>query len=78
MQTERPGISFEKAVALVQAQFDPAANVTHNEVIVDRLGHSRQFDVVIRGAFAGQAQSPRYCGRTAGLSGNCSKEKYNV
>jgi hypothetical protein len=54
MQADRPGISFEKAVALVQAQFDPAATVTHNEVIVDRLGHSRQFDVVIRGKFAGQ------------------------
>lgn len=55
MKTERPGISFEKAVALVQAQIDPAATVTHNEVIVDRLGHARQFDVVIRGSFAGQA-----------------------
>src|SRR5437868_10198208 len=54
MKAERPGISFEKAVALVQAQIDPAATVTHNEVIVDRLGHARQFDVVIRGSFAGQ------------------------
>ncbi len=55
MPTERLGIQFEKAVTLVQAQFDPVAKVTHNEVIVDRLGHSRQFDVVIRGSFAGQA-----------------------
>lgn len=55
MKKERPGISFEKAVALVQAQFDPAATVTHSEIIEDRLGHRRQFDVVIRGNFAGQA-----------------------
>jgi hypothetical protein len=52
---DRPGISFEKAVAHVQAQFDSAATVTHNEVIADRLGHRRQFDVAIRGTFAGQA-----------------------
>lgn len=55
MRSERSGISFEKAVALVQSQFDPAAKVTHDEVIVDRLGHARQFDVVIRGKFAGQS-----------------------
>lgn len=54
MKKERPGISFEKAVALVQSQFDPAAIVTHDEVIQDRLGHRRQFDVVMRGHFAGQ------------------------
>lgn len=49
-----PGLAFEKAVAQVQAQFDAGAKVTHNEQIVDRHGHSRQFDVVIRGKFAGQ------------------------
>lgn len=54
MTTERRGIPFERAVAAVQAQFDPAATVTHDELLVDRLGHSRQFDVVIRGSFAGQ------------------------
>jgi Restriction endonuclease len=47
-------LSFEKAVAQVQAQFDVDAKVAHNEQIVDRLGHSRQFDVVIRGKFGGQ------------------------
>ncbi|NRF85546.1 restriction endonuclease [Burkholderia gladioli] len=51
---DHPGISFEKVVAAIQAQLDPAASVTHNEVLVDRLGHSRQFDVVVRGVFAGQ------------------------
>ena len=54
MSVERPGIAFEKAVATIQAQIDPAATVTHNELLVDRLGHSRQFDIVIRGTFAGQ------------------------
>jgi urease gamma subunit len=51
---ERPGIAFEKLVAAMQAQIDPTSTVTHNEVIIDRLGHHRQFDVVIRGRFAGQ------------------------
>jgi len=41
-------------VAAMQAQIDPTSTVTHNEVIIDRLGHARQFDVVIRGRFAGQ------------------------
>jgi hypothetical protein len=49
-----PGIAFEKIVAEIQAQIDPSATVIHNEKIKDRLGHDRQFDVVIRGAFAGQ------------------------
>jgi hypothetical protein len=51
---ELPGIGFERAVASLQAALDPSAVVTHNEVIIDRLGQSRQFDVVIRGVFAGQ------------------------
>lgn len=51
---ELPGIGFEKAVAALQAALDPSAAVTHSEVIVDRLGQKRQFDVVIRGVFAGQ------------------------
>jgi hypothetical protein len=55
MVVHPPGIAFEKAVAQVQAQFDSAATVTHNETIVDRLGQARQFDVVIRGKFAGQS-----------------------
>lgn len=55
MKKDRPGISFEKAVALVQAQIDPAATVKHDEILVDRLGQPRQFDVVIRGTFAGQS-----------------------
>lgn len=55
MSNDLPGIEFEKAVAAIQAQIDPASKVTHNEVLFNRLGHSRQFDVVVRGAFAGQS-----------------------
>lgn len=54
MTSDRSWLSFEKAVAEVQAQFDSNAQVTHDEVLIDRLGHSRQFDVVVRGKFAGQ------------------------
>jgi hypothetical protein len=53
-KNELPGIAFEKLVAAMQAQLDQNSVVTHNEIIVDRLGHRRQFDVVIRGKFAGQ------------------------
>jgi hypothetical protein len=54
MPTTPPGIAFEKVVAAIQAQIDPAATVTHNEIMLDRLGQFRQFDVVVRGVFAGQ------------------------
>jgi hypothetical protein len=50
----RPGIAFEKVVAALQARFDPATVVEHNVMLTDRLGQNRQFDVVIRGVFAGQ------------------------
>ena len=49
-----PGEPFEKLVAQIQARIDPASQVTHNEFLVDRLNQRRQFDVVIRGDFAGQ------------------------
>ena len=48
------GDSFERLVAQIQARVDPAANVAHNQFLVDRLRQRRQFDVVIRGQFAGQ------------------------
>lgn len=54
VQREPPGIAFEKMVAAIQAQIDPSSQVTHNEVLIDRLRHQRQFDIVIRGTFAGQ------------------------
>jgi hypothetical protein len=34
---------------------DPKSIVTHNEYIVDRVGNRRQFDVVVRGVFAGHS-----------------------
>jgi len=54
MSIDQPGIEFEKIVTDIQKQLDPCAEVTHNQVLVDRLGQKRQFDVVIRGRFAGQ------------------------
>lgn len=54
MNKENPGISFEKVVEELQGQLDPNSKVTHNEWLIDRLGNRRQFDVVIRGKFAGQ------------------------
>jgi hypothetical protein len=48
------GRSYELAVARIQQLIDPASIVTHDEKIVDRLGNERQFDVVIRGKFAGR------------------------
>lgn len=52
---KRPGIAFEKLVSALQARFDPATTVEHNVVLTDRIGQARQFDVVIRGVFAGQS-----------------------
>lgn len=48
-----PGISFEEAVAAVQSLLDPSATVLHNQRLRDRVGHRRQFDVVIRARAAG-------------------------
>ncbi len=50
---ERPGLSFEQAVAAVQEMMDPSATVSHGEYLVDRHGHRRQFDVVIRANVGG-------------------------
>lgn len=49
----RDGITYEKAVASLQSIIDKDAIVNHNEKILDRNGHMRQFDVVIRGQLAG-------------------------
>jgi hypothetical protein len=54
VKKDYPGIAYEIAVATIQKRFDPFARVRHNEIIVDRIGHRRQFDVVIRGSFSGQ------------------------
>jgi hypothetical protein len=47
------GIPFELAVKALQEMMDPSATVTHNEHLTDRLGHRRQFDVVIRAKAGG-------------------------
>ena len=48
------GVSLEKTVARIQQMMDPKSKVTHNERLVDRVGNSRQYDVVIRGRFGGR------------------------
>jgi len=47
------GRAFERTIASVQTELDPGASVTHNERLIDRHGHWRQFDVVIRGKLGG-------------------------
>ncbi len=49
-----PGISLEKTVARIQQMMDANSTVTHDEMIEDRVGNKRQFDVVIRGQFGGR------------------------
>lgn len=55
MKLEKPGVDFEKIVTSIQQRFDPNSTVLHNQILVDRLGHKRQFDVVIKGEYAGQS-----------------------
>lgn len=54
MKNELPGIAFEKLIADIQSKMDPNAEVQHNQKLVDRLGHERQFDVVFKGRVGGQ------------------------
>ncbi len=53
-QATPPGLTLEKTVARLQKMLDPASTVTHNELLTDRVGNRRQFDVVIRGKFGGR------------------------
>ncbi len=48
------GVSLEKLVAKIQQMMDPKSVVSHNEVLEDRVGNKRQYDVVIRGQFGGR------------------------
>lgn len=52
--TPPAGEALEKVVARIQQLMDPTSRVTHNEQIVDRVGNTRQYDVVIRGQFGGR------------------------
>lgn len=45
---QKLGKEFEQAVAKVQSMFDSVSEITTNEKLVDRLGQSREFDVVVR------------------------------
>jgi hypothetical protein len=54
MSRDKTGRTFEQAVGRIQQTLDPESLVTYREKIVNRLGISREFDVVIRGSFAGQ------------------------
>jgi hypothetical protein len=51
----RPGVGLELAAARIQQLMDPGSRVTHNEILEDRTGNKRQYDVVIRATFGGQA-----------------------
>lgn len=48
------GTPFELAAANVVRLLDPDAAVSHNEQLEDRIGHARQFDVVVRGTLGGR------------------------
>lgn len=49
-----PGVNLEKLVVRIQQMMDPKSTVSHNEVLMDRVGNKRQYDVVIRGKFGGR------------------------
>lgn len=51
---DAPGVKLEMAVAKIQQMMDRNSTVTHNEILEDRLGNRRQYDVVIRGKFGGR------------------------
>ena len=53
LKRKKLGVAFERAIALIQSELDPKAIVTHDERLLDRHGHRRQFDVVIRGRLGG-------------------------
>jgi hypothetical protein len=54
-QKPLPGIALEKTVARLQQLLDPSSKVTHNEKLKDRTGNVRQYDVVMRGTWAGHS-----------------------
>jgi Restriction endonuclease len=49
----RKGTEFEDTVARIQQMFEPGSQVTRREKLTDRFGHKREFDVVVRGKYAG-------------------------
>ena len=51
---DKTGRTLEETVGRIQQMLDPESSVTYREKIVNRLGLLREFDVVLRGRFAGQ------------------------
>ena len=51
---DKTGKIPENAVGRIQQMLDPESKVTYREKIPNRLVILREFDVVIRGGFAGQ------------------------
>jgi Restriction endonuclease len=50
---DKSGRSLEQAVGRIQQLLDPNSRITYREKIPNRLGILREFDVVVRGEFAG-------------------------
>ena len=55
MGKDPTGKSLEQVVGRIQQMMDPASEVTYRERIPNRLGITREFDIVVRGHFAGHA-----------------------
>ncbi len=51
---DTPGSSLELVVSRIQQMMDPNSSVSHNEKLKDRVGNTRQYDVVVRGQFGGR------------------------
>ncbi|MDH6427259.1 MULTISPECIES: restriction endonuclease [unclassified Paenibacillus] len=54
MAKSKRGTPFEIAVMDIQKLIDSNSLVSHDEKIIDKYGHPRQFDVVIRGELGGR------------------------
>ena len=54
MDRDKTGKTLEQALGRIQQMLDPDSIVTYREKIINRLGIPREFDVVVRGRFAGQ------------------------
>jgi hypothetical protein len=55
MSRDRTGRTLEETVGRIQQMLEPGGTITYRERIKNRLGIAREFDVVLRGRFAGHA-----------------------
>jgi hypothetical protein len=53
VSSDKSGRSLEQAVGRIQQLLDPNSSITYREKLPNRLGILREFDVVVRGEFAG-------------------------